>query len=624
MSEGPIPQELRRRWGKSEGFVEGQGEAAILGRTLEGIPTAWSAGPICAALVFCGLALGCGRLGFDPQAGDVDAIDNDSAVDAAGNGELVDGGASPFAATHNGWVNVIAVGATVPKASTSALPSTPSRVEFVWRPMTIVPETEISTYGVYRATSRTGDYEEVGDVPADVLRFQDATAQPLSTYYYQVRPLVEGFSVAAADRDATLEVKTPPDNMALVHRWIANQEVCGLLGQSATVDRTNEYRCDYTGPGRVNYNGDIGDPPASDSFYDLGAHHFVDQFEMGCDYTLQSSGCPDAAGAPGPCLGIGSAAPDALANEKNGNVQTGNDGDVFYDRGSSVCYLKNATAWVAANAGSTLDAERARLASNAPGLPPLVLIGQIDSWGVCQGHMVAGDGKQLLSRKLHVAASAWPAELTDAEIYDIEAGIGPTSCNADLGHPGETTFDALVEPADYATLPGTLGNSARVLRTGDSTNAQCRSRYGISDMAGNVWEWVSDQTMASAAGAVCTGIPSSLDSANRDFADVAITRAAGGGGGQWDLALAPQFLPVLGLPLEASPASWLQARATSEVTDQGDGMFMDSGSDGLRATYVGGSSSSNQWAGRYTINLSRAPSTFHERIGFRCAFRIEP
>ncbi len=90
------------------------------------------------------------------------------------------------------------------------------------------------------------------------------------------------------------------------------------------------------------------------------------------------------------------------------------------------------------------------------------------------------------------------------------------------------------------------------------------------------------------------------------------------------LSAAPEILPALGLPQEAGQVSWLQARATAEVADQGDGMFMSADSDRLRGMYVGGSSSSTTWAGRYTINLSRPPSQFHERIGLRCAFRVDP
>ena len=614
----------------SRGFpIEAGQETVIIEDTLERFSTRSLSAKAqrFAVVALCGLALGCGRYGFDSEAraGESDASSNvDATVNDFDAAPDVDAAVSPFLAVHNGWVHVRAVGATTPKASASALAAIPSSLEFVWQPMTIDPVATITSYGIYRSQSADGIYEQVGSTTSDVLQFRDDTANQESVYYYQVRPLVEGFSLIATEGDATLEVQTPPENMALLHRWIANQEVCGLLDQSASVDRENNYRCDYTGPGRLNYNGDIGDPPANESFFDFEAHHFVDQFELGCDYTLQSIGCPDDANAAGPCLGIGAAAPDATANNKNGNVQVGNESDVFYDRASNHCYYKNATAWVAANGGGTTDAERALMTSNAPGLPPLVLVGQVDSWGTCQSHFVGAAPKQLLSRKLQVAASAWPAELSETEIYDIEAGVGPLSCNADQGHPGEATFDALVLPDDFATLPATVGSGNRVLRTGDSTSSQCRSRYGISDMAGNVWEWLSDQSVGSDAGRNCFGVPSSLDPTNRDLSDVAIRRSAGGGGGQWDLSAAPEFLPALGIPLEANPVSWLQARPTAEVAHQGDGMFMESGSDSLRGTYVGGSATSGAWAGRYPINLSRSPTESHQRIGVRCAFRVDP
>ena len=102
---------------------------------------------VCMALV----APGCGRIGFEPAAGDgsVDAGDTglrdagDSAASDAGDGASPDAGdagdsatldaciddggsCATHTATHQGWVHVTAVGARTPRTTVSALPARPS------------------------------------------------------------------------------------------------------------------------------------------------------------------------------------------------------------------------------------------------------------------------------------------------------------------------------------------------------------------------------------------------------------------------------------------------------------------------------------------------------------------
>ncbi len=561
------------------------------------------------------LSAGCGRVGFDTQvASDGQTAATDAAI-------IIDADVAPFTATHRGWTHVRATGPTTPKASTAAIASRPLFVEFAWAPIDISPATTVDQLKIYRAEAIDGTYAQIASIAAEATRFTDTTAASGTTYFYRVRPSIGDFVLTAGEADATLEVPVPLSNSALVHRWMVNREVCELLGEA--IDRENNYRCAYTGPGRVGYAGDIGDPPAEESFYDIGDHHQVDQFEMGCNYTLLSSGCPDTDGAPGVCLGTAAQIPNDVAHAKNGNLQAGNEGDVFYDRGSSRCWLKNASAWVAADAGAT-DTWVTRMASNAPGLPPLVRINQLTSREVCKLQGSPSKRRTLLSRKLHIGSSAWPLGLSDAEIEDIEAAATAASCNTDLGHSGTVTFDDQIEPANYASLPATAASATYVMRTGDPSTTNCQSRYGIHSLAGNVWEWTSDQLTATSSGLVLTGIPSNLDASNRDFADVSFSRNTGTGGGEWRLDQAPSALPALGLPTDATGPSWFQARAIAEVATHGDGVFMDEASDGTRGAYVGGSTSSGSRGGRFAINLSRPPDESHERIGFRCAYPMSP
>ncbi len=563
------------------------------------------------------LAPACGRFGFDETASQSDARGTTATEDAAPS---IDAEVSPYSATHNGWLHVRATGATTPKATPTPIPATPLSVEFSWAPPSVSPDAPIDSLKIFRATDPDGPYAFIDTIDGAATTYSDTSAQVNTTYYYRVRPSVEDFVLTPTQADATLEVPVPPENTALVHRWMANQEVCALLGQAP--DRANDYRCTYTGPGRLGYDGNTGvDPDPALSFYDIGDHYHVDTFETGCDYTLESSGCPADDGSPGPCLGGGTGDPTSSDNAKSGNVQVGNEGDVFYVRGTSRCWYRDASGWVGPSQGAT-DTQMELMASNSPGLPPLVRIRQDFAREVCKLRSSTGVFRQLLTRKLHVASSAWPLGMDDAEVFDAEAGAIANSCNTNLGQA--TNFDDLHEPADYATLPATITSQTFTTRTGDPATRLCESRYGIHNLVGNVWEWTSDQWTASMSGVVITGIQSNLNPDNRDVQDVIFSRNTGTGGGEWRLDQAPALLPALGIPVDESVPEWFQPRSFASVDAHGDGMFMDQASDQTRGTYVGGSTSSAARAGRYAINVSRPPNESHERIGFRCTYPVLP
>ena len=88
---------------------------------------------------------------------------------------------------------------------------------------------------------------------------------------------------------STVRVVAPPDNMGLMHRWIANQEMCSLMGGSmaSSIDPTNHYRCSYSGWGKVATN-----------HYDMEHDMLIDRNELACNYTNQCG-----TGGNQPCLG---------------------------------------------------------------------------------------------------------------------------------------------------------------------------------------------------------------------------------------------------------------------------------------------------------------------------------
>lgn len=513
-------------------------------------------------------------------------------------------------ATHEGWVDVMSVGRLNSAATPSQLSPRDARLTIRWVPPSVTPDVDVEGYRVLRATSAAGPFVVVDERASDATPvFVDTSERTAATYYYVVRPVVDGVALSTNQADSVLAVPTPPDNMALVHRWIANQEMCARL--DSPVDPARDYRCAYSGPGRLNYSGDIGAPPPADSFYDIGAHVFVDTVEAGCAYTLNSIGCPDALDTPGPCLGTGSAAPTDISNEKGGQSQVGVEGDVFYDRGSSQCWYRNAAGWVAT--GSANDAELASMSSFVAGLPPLVRVTQVQSNTLCEGR---GERSLLLSRRTQVAAASWGSS-DDMSISDLESGEILASCNSDGGHPGEVTFDALVFPDDASSLPTTAASGVRTLRTGDSASARCTSRYGAQDLVGNVWEWTSDQCMSGAG--TCVGVTSTLaSSANAHIRDIPLAEALGGGGDSFAFDDVPRWLPVVGLPAPDDAPAWQEALVVDPAQLHSDGIFLFANSSALRGMYIGGSSTSGAGAGRYAFNVSEAPQHVHPRIGFRC------
>jgi len=534
------------------------------------------------------------------------------------------GAGTSIVAVPNGWSDVRAIGARLPQPG-SGLPTSGTSITIAWRPMTLTPEVSVTTYSIYRSTvagqPAATSLLTSGLDPAQTA-YTDTSVTAGVTYFYTVRPVVGTAELATSDLDTTIEVMAPPDGMALVHQWIANQEMCTLMGRA--VDRTNGYRCEYLGPG--------GDGAGH---FDLGSSFLVDIVELGCNYTA-----PPACGDPlNGCLGTSSPM----------GVVAAATNSVYYDRTDGQCYINTSagsgTQWTSANDPGLTLAQRASLAANIPGLPPLSAISDAAAWNTCVAASASGIGgtKRLLSRREQVAASAWSPALDDATISALENGLAlPQTgyCNSNGGDG--LIFDNMATPADLDTLPSTLAGGHFAVRTGSVATRVCVSRYGIQDLVGNVWEWTSDHlATCDPTTNTCLGMGSAYDLGNVDFSTYALDGAVGPGSGasgltSWELGtlqnMATQLNVPLGLPLvTGAPAAWdslpigTGGVAVSQLHD--DVVILDIDNENgvpARGTAGGGAWDTGPGAGRFALALDARPQNAPVNRGVRCALPMGP
>ena len=104
-------------------------------------------------------------------------------------------------------------------------------------------------------------------------------------YFYKIEAVLNGKKLTDFPLygDEVIMVILPPDNMALVHRWIVNQEMCSLMGKLS--DRSTNYRCPYNGL------GSSYDPSSASYYYDIGHNALVDRFEAGCNISMADDAC---------------------------------------------------------------------------------------------------------------------------------------------------------------------------------------------------------------------------------------------------------------------------------------------------------------------------------------------
>lgn len=545
--------------------------------------------------------------------------------------------ARPNGSIFNGWTHIKAVGAKSPAAVATDLSSANASITLTWAPVTMLSGT-VSSYNLYRSTtSAAQNYDSplATGISTAALSYTDTSASTLNTYYYTLAAVSGGdIVIPATVTDSEVSVRVPPDNMVLLHRWAANQEICTLMGKS--ISRNDNYRCTVA-------TGATAPPGTENSGYvDLGTSLFVDAFEQGCNFTFSPS--QNKCGSANGCIGI-------LSNP-NGSVSA-NAGDIYYSRRSGGCYINTSagsgTTWSAAT--STTTALRKTMASAAPGLPPFVSVSQVQASEVCSGQGIAGISgfKHLLKRREFILVAAWDASLSDAAINTRESGVNldtTQNCNSNNASPqGNTTidisgsapsmaYDNNDNPSAKDTLPACLfGDCAssisgmlRSLRTGSQATRNCISRYGAQDLAGNVYEITSDQV--SCNGTLCTGVPktsNTADSNNDDFNGVFFDGNQGPNANILTLGLPatgkiqfPVGIPIVGAGFSGDGVATLTA-----AQFHGDAFFVTM-TGTPRAMVAGGGPNTVLRTGRFYGNLLNSTSSaIAADTGFRCAIAAE-
>jgi len=511
-------------------------------------------------------------------------------------------------ATFNGWTHVRSVGPKSPASVSSDLGTSPASTTLVWNAVTL-SSGSVSSYNIYRSTTpNTQTYATplATGISASTRSYTDSTVTAKTTYYYTIAPVVSGqLAIPASVADREITVITPPDNMVLVHRWIANLDMCLSMGKTwpTDFDRTN-YSCASTAPGgtgtRMDYEHSL----------------FVDAVEQGCNFSSASGKCGSANG----CIGGSYTTP-------SGNV-TGTVNDVYYNRQNGQCYINTngSTGWIAANSAS--NAQLALMASNQPGLPPLIAINQTQSQLACNQQSISSftGVKRLLHHKEFIEVAAWDSSLSDAAIVNLENNSTSHGCNTNSA--SGQTYDDNDFPGSLETITACLhgdcsSTAASIcsVRTGSTATNACVSRYGAQDLVGNVWEWNSDQT--NCTGSTCLGVNAASntdDNMNGDWDGVAFDDTNGPAPAtgsatvfsNWGKILFPIGLPAL------SSYSGDGAVALSSSQAHGDGFWINSTSS-PRGAITGGAWYADSGAGRLALNLTAAPTHTSTNVGFRCS-----
>ena len=564
----------------------------------------------------------------------------------------------------------------------------PAKVTLSWKPFTLVGSgsdsgVNIAGWNVYRRepgfdynfkgghlknTSSTSVFT-IAD--ANITTFTDTTALAGKVYYYVVRPVddtTRNFPTYTSEIFSEVRVLAAPENYAFVHRWMINQEICNGMNITTTttpyhVDQTNNYRCEYEGPGET-----VVGP---DHYYDYGKDILVDTQELGCAYAAAPKCTSNG------CVGIN--APTGLTAAQD---------DLYYNRSTGVCYRNNdgATSWTAMDTASVDDALATKLKSALN--PPLVNITEATAETLCSVRSApalteALNGVELSSpvvkaalptKKDFIAYSSHKVGVDDYSIKTLEQGFSLSAqsrCNSSNADGISTAYtDAAIPVTSFIySIPGTFTSGIRSLYTGSipwgssKGTEDCVSRYGIQDLYGNVAEWTSDKMTCDRT--IIPSIPFCTSDPTSSFGSYNFN--ATGDYYAFDLSVGPyndsdgsglpdspdvfldnwifentsynagKFSYQTGMPINtdidtqypgANFLNWiLNIGPSSGITTDKlheDGIIINGVNGQTGAFAVGGSYLSGASAGRFNAELIESTLTKRSDVGLRCIIPIDP
>lgn len=461
----------------------------------------------------------------------VRATDDDGGED--NNSVTVTDTTPTITVTHAGWSDVYSVG---PRVDFEGNETEKENIILKWKQMSASAGT-LSGYNISYSSSEVGGYTQINTAAiadlggADmsyVVPVEEITSGvdlvPGTVYWFHVTAIVNGTEITpevTTNVDhTTIRVVYPPNNMALVHRWIANENTCDQYGKgfgSGDFDLTEHYRCEFDGLGSTDVGGT--------RYYDIGKDLLVDVNELGCNFSQNA--CPShSVGTTTTTDCIGNAAPGSTEAPK---------GTVWWSRYQSKtttsysggCYVQ--TADDASNpvwkytydldpindiSYGSANAFGEDMAANKVNLPSINSMTPHQAYRLCEAQTVNLDlqgsdtefHKRTLRKKEFAAASMWPSSLSTTDMHNLETDITADSCNTGVpSRQGNDNLDEDFEDEYWIIAKNGDGNYNDPRKpTGTTDTRNCRSRYGIQDMVGNVAEIVSDHIQCKSSNSVCS------------------------------------------------------------------------------------------------------------------------
>lgn len=555
--------------------------------------------------------------------------------------------------SFDGWDDVYSVGK---KTYRDGNLSEPGEVSIKWKEWSAANTCQPEGVKVYRSATSLGAktlVSEAAGVPPTTRRFSDnlTEANFNKAWYYTLQLRIAGleYDVTTPAEISEIRVIAPPDNMALVHRWITNQEVCNLM--NLTTDPANHFRCSYSGQGKV----DVGGLYYHDMQHDL----LVDRFELGCKISSTCGASEDTECVP-PNFG-------SLADPSSGAGVPGAIGSVYYNSVSGsnngMCYVKTgatSTDWIYLTYATATEV--ATSVTNEAHSPALGFMSRNSFQNGCAGQSIslsqvqeypdntanAGTiNKRLLRQKEWRAAAAWSRESFPSPYTSIDEWIDYVEKSSflsgdSLGRTGKcnTNGNKSNLTATDRDFMSNFETHDKSFETGSKiATVDCQSRYGIQDMVGNLQEMTSDE-IDCPDGLSCYGLTSTLDANNTDMNGFSFDGVQAPGGSavdSWGLEFgtygSAYFNPVLGLPLKTNESGSIKTSTAGATFFHTDFMYLDTDNINSSGNAIGSSRflfAGGYWSygesgqsGRWSSVFNLDSNSWGGHMGSRCMVPVK-